>query len=232
MYAIKRSQDEFAPEPFEFTEAAEEYDGSRESPFDEAEEMEWAARLLEITDEAELEYFLEELMDERGRRKRRGGRQAAPDGQEPQGGQDDQPRQRRRKRSLGKMLKRVIKTAAPIAGTAFGGPIGGALGSQVASQAGELFGLELEGLSPEDQEFEVARQFARFAGAAADNLAPLPPALAPEIAARTAVIRAARVHAPGLLRVFSAPAFSSFNPASAQNGRWIRRGFTIILHGI
>jgi hypothetical protein len=63
---------------------------------------------------------------------------------------------------------------------------------------GAVFGLELEGLSSEDQAFEVARHFVRFATAAARRArsAAGPPATA----ARQAALHAARQHAPGLLR--------------------------------
>ncbi|HSR11927.1 MAG TPA: hypothetical protein VLS90_10840 [Thermodesulfobacteriota bacterium] len=44
--------------------------------------------------------------------------------------------------------------------------MGAAIGSQAASWAGKVFGLEVEGLSPEDQEFKVSKPFVRFAAAA------------------------------------------------------------------
>jgi hypothetical protein len=44
-------------------------------------------------------------------------------------------------------------------------------GIRLAADAGHVLGLELEGLSPEDQEFEVARSFVRFASDAVRSAA-------------------------------------------------------------
>ena len=49
-----------------------------------------------------------------------------------------------------------------MAGSALGGMVGGPLGAQLggslANMAGSALGLELEGLSNEDREFEAAKQ--------------------------------------------------------------------------
>ena len=58
-------------------------------------------------------------------------------------------------------------------------------------------GLELEGLSPEDMEFAVARQLVRFI-ADATGRAAIPSGRAAGLAARGAILLAARRHAPGL----------------------------------
>src|SRR4029077_13938322 len=79
-------------------------------------------------------------------------------------------------------------------------PGGGAAGARLAQQAGSLLGLELEGLSPQDQEFEAARQFVRFASAATKHAAAAPRNVAPQTAARAAAVAAAQHHAPGLAR--------------------------------
>ncbi len=47
---------------------------------------------------------------------------------------------------------------------------------KLASAAGRMFGLELEGLSVEDREFEVARRLVRFALTATKNALSAPPA--------------------------------------------------------
>nr|GFC34859.1 hypothetical protein [Tanacetum cinerariifolium] len=111
-------------------------------------------------------------------------------------------------KTIGGALKAVAKKALPMVsgalGTFVGGPLGTALGSKLGSMAGNLFELELEGLSPEDQEFETARAFVRFANSAVQRGAAaaqnprrnVPPA----VAARKALTSAAMQHAPGLLR--------------------------------
>jgi hypothetical protein len=103
------------------------------------------------------------------------------------------------------MLKSAAKTALPIAagalGTAFGGPVGGMIGSQLGSAASNLFELELEGLSNEDKEFEVARAYVRFANNAIRNAARNPRRrYYPRQVARNAYLKAARRYAPGFLR--------------------------------
>ncbi|HEX6041284.1 hypothetical protein, partial [Longimicrobium sp.] len=106
-------------------------------------------------------------------------------------------------KALGGVLKTVASKALPIAGAALGNMVlpgvGGMIGSKLASAGGKLFGLELEGMSPQDQEFEVARRFVRLSGEAARQAAQSPPQGSPVVAAKDAVMAAAQVHAPGLV---------------------------------
>jgi hypothetical protein len=206
--------DALEAEQFEFPEEME-FGGymQMEGPFDEVEEMELAAGLLEVADEAELEQFLGNLI-------KRAGQVFGRVVRSPTG------------RALGGILKGAARQALPLVGgalgTAIGGPAGGALGGRLASAAGRMFGLELEGLSAEDQEFEVARHFVRFAGSAVQNAAQAPPNMPPQEAAKAAAVAAAQQHAPGLLRATGAAA----NPMAMgrrQGGRWIRRGRNIII---
>ncbi|WP_314617875.1 hypothetical protein [Streptomyces stackebrandtii] len=146
----------YAPE---FADAAEYDTGEAEwsaqeagGPLDEVQEMELAGELLEVTDEAEMDQFLGKLV-----------RIAAP---LLRGGP-------------GKALTGILRGAArqflpalgSIAGNLLVPGLGGVVGGQLASKAGSLLGLEVEGLSREDQEFEAARQFVRFAADAARNAA-------------------------------------------------------------
>jgi hypothetical protein len=214
----------------EFESEEQEFNGfelTEESPLDEAEEMELAAQLLEITDEQELDQFLGGVFKKVWKGVKKIGK------------------------PLGGVLKKVAKVALPLAGKAagtfFGGPLGGAIGGKIGSGAAKLFGLELEGMSPEDQEFEVARRFVRFAAAAAKQAASVPPDVDQEAAARSIVKRTARRHAPGLLAprprrrkrwprpVYAGPSFSSTIQAAPEDepetteGRWVRRGKQIIV---
>ncbi len=69
-----------------------------------------------------------------------------------------------------------------------------------ASRATRFFDIELEGLSPEDQEFEAARRFVQLTAESARQAAVArPPGLSPADAASRAVARAARRYAPGWL---------------------------------
>jgi hypothetical protein len=66
----------------------------------------------------------------------------------------------------------------------------GAHGVSAANTAARVFGLELEGMSAEDRDYEIARQFVRFARTAAAHAARAP--------AGEAIARAGRANAPGL----------------------------------
>ncbi|WP_053620025.1 hypothetical protein [Nocardiopsis sp. NRRL B-16309] len=177
---------------------------------DEGEEMELAAELLSVTDDAELDEFLGKVF----RRARKSVKRAV---RGPVG------------RRLGRALKGVAKKALPIAGgaagTALGGPMGGTVGAALGSAAGRMFELELEGLSPEDQEFEVARRFVRLADEAARQAALAPPDLEPQVAARQALAGAAQRYAPGLVRTES-------EVGAPRSGRWVRRGRSIVITGV
>jgi hypothetical protein len=218
--ALESYDDEFGDE-FEFEgdwEAEEETED--EAVFDEIEEMELAAALLEVGDDEELEQFLGKLI-------KKAGRAIGKVVKSPVG------------KALGGVLKKVAKTALPMAGAALGNLVvpgaGGLVGGKLASAAGKMFGLELEGMSPQDQEFEVARRIVRLTGAAAKQAARAPAAASPVTAAKNAVAKAARVHAPGLSGA-SATQMARTNGGSAgfagRTGRWFRRGRRIILVGV
>ena len=101
-----------------------------ESPFNETQEMELAAELLEITNEEELNYFLGNLI-------KRAAGAVGKIVKSPIG------------RTLGGVLRNVAKTALPMAGAALGNlvlpGVGGMIGGKLASTAGSMFGLELNG---------------------------------------------------------------------------------------
>jgi len=199
---------------FEYGEEMEASgDGETESPFDEVEEMELAATLLEVTDEAELDQFIGDLL-------KKAGRAVGTFVKSPTG------------RALGGILKGAARKALPIVGgaigSAIGGSAGGSIGSRVASNAGRLFGLELEGLSPEDREFEVARQYVRFAGASAKKAALTPPNVPPQEAAKAAAMAAAQQYAPGMTRGTAASS-QMMAGGKSRTGRWIRRGRNIVI---
>ena len=179
----------------------------RDGPFDETTEMELAAELLGVADDEELEEFLGKLAGKAWRGLKKAAR--SPVG-----------------RALTGQLRGLARKALPIAGKAvggyFGGPVGASIGGRLASGAGRYFGLELEGLSPEDQEFEVARSFVRMAGDAAREAANAPSSVPPAAAASSAIRAAARKHAPGLV-------VSAGSRPTTTSGRWVRRGRSIVL---
>ena len=132
------------------------------------------------------------------------------------------------------MLKGVLKKALPIAGNVagsfFGGPIGATIGGKLGSMAGNLFELELEGLSQEDREFEAAKQFVRFASEAVKNAASAPGGN-PVAIARSAITDGGATSRSGLFEQFgvAVPTMSSMSPqfaggGRARSGRWRRIG--------
>lgn len=179
----------------------------------EGEVMELAAELLEVRDEQELDRFLSNVFN---KIKTFAGSAAG----KAVGG------------FLKGALKKVLPIAGGVAGTFFGGPVGATIGSKLGSVAGNLFEMELEGLSQEDREFEAAKQFVRFASEAMKNAASAPGGN-PVATARSAVAAAAQRYAPGLLNGSSwMPQTSTMSPMSSQfagagrprSGRWRRIG--------
>jgi len=192
--------------------------GEGEGVFDEEEEYQLAAELLATTNDEELEQFLGSLIKRAGRKLKKFVKRG--------------PGQ-----VLVKGLRGIARKALPIvggaAGTYFGGPAGGAIGSRLAKAGGRVFSLELEGLSGEDQEFEVARRVVRLTGVAAKNAAIAPSSGSPVADAKKAMVKAAKVHAPGLLMPVSprmqVPVAGG---VGGRSGRWVRRGHKIVLMGV
>jgi hypothetical protein len=174
------------------------YQEYQELPLPEVMEDELASELLEIRSDQELDHFLGDLFKKVA--SGIGTVIKSPVGQ-----------------ALGGVLKQVAKKALPLAGGALGtfvgGPLGGMVGSKLASMAGDAFGLEYEGLSAEDRDFETARRYVRFAGEAAKRAAYARPDLDPRAVAKAALIEAAKLHAPGLL---ATPRFDAGVAAGAR----------------
>ena len=167
---------------------------------------ELAGGLLDVTNESELEDFLGGLVAETARNA--GGRIPAGTG-----------------RALVDVLRKTAERTLPTLTTALGDEMGSARPT-AAETAARVYGLELEGMSAEDRDYEIARQFVRFAQAAAGRAARTP-APAPAAAAVDAAVAAAgREFAPGLL-----PSESAF-PAGPQTGPWVRRGNRVVLIGV
>jgi hypothetical protein len=202
---------EFEAEQFEFNETGE--------VFGETENMELASELLEVSSESELEQFLGDLVAKAG--KSLGRFVGSPEGQALVG-------------VLKGAAKQVLPTLGLSVGRYLGGDEGAKLGGQAASAAGRAFGLELEGLSNEDREFEVARRYVNFAGEAVRKLPADGAAANPILAARAAALAAAQTHAPGLSQAPATPGPAAVAPAhgGGATGRWVQHGSKIILYGV
>ena len=174
-------------------------------------ELALASELLEVTTEAELDRFLGKLIS------------TAISAARGFAGSDAG-------RAVGGILKSAAKQALPQLGRAVGDVVapgrGGALGQRAGQWLGgrlEL-GLQTEGLSAEDREYEIARAFVRFADETARGAAQAPPTVPPAVAAQRAAIAAAQRHLPGLVGARGAGGGDR-----GTEGRWIRRGNRIIL---
>lgn len=195
---------------------SDEYYGETEGPFNETEEMEYAAELLSISSEEELDQFLGKLFKKVARGIGKVVKSPIF-------------------RPLGGIIKGVVKSALPVVGGALGSfipipGVGTAVGAAVGNAAGKMLGLELEGMSGEDQEFEVARRLVRLVGDAAQQALEVSPSVPPRAAAQQAIAAAAQKHAPGLVNGAMQGRRAGSSPK--RTGKWIRRGKVVILLGL
>ncbi|HSY25300.1 MAG TPA: hypothetical protein VK841_24410 [Polyangiaceae bacterium] len=211
------------------------------SPLQEFEVAEIGAELLTVSNSRELEAFLGDVVSRAANAVR--GAIDSPTGQ-----------------AVVNVLKPIARAAIPAATGALGGAIGGAIsdgvgapiGAAVGKAAGDqvvqALGLELEGLSHEDRELEVAKHVVRLAAATAANAVGAPPHMPPQAVAQKALAEAARQLTSGLVagpmehhphhhqqrhhHGQGAPMFGAEAGGCAQSGRWYRRGNKIILIGV
>jgi hypothetical protein len=174
-------------------------------------ELALASELLEVTTEAELDRFLGSLIS--------GAISAARGFAGSDAG-----------RAVGGILKSAAKQALPQLGRAVGDVVAPGRGGAIGQRAGQWLGgklelgLQTEGLSAEDREYEVARAFVRFADETARRAAQAPPTIPPAVAAQRAALAAAQHHLPGLVGAQGAA-----GGGRGTEGRWIRRGNRIIV---
>ncbi|WP_437534866.1 hypothetical protein WME79_11675 [Sorangium sp. So ce726] len=229
-----------------------EQEMAAESPIHENEAMELAAELLTASNEQELSHLFGNII-------------RSVWGAPSRGKHVGETTKRRRSasgptrrfaasrvgRSLIGLLRLIARQAIPRFRVAVGKAVapgaGRRIGPRRAWSAGKLLGLELEGLSAEDREFEVAKQLVNLTGAAALTAAQSPTCGAPSAVARQALLQAAKVYAPGIVpalaRSVSVPSPVPAGPRPADvvsggrprvrhpQGRWFRRGNAIVLVG-
>jgi hypothetical protein len=186
---------------------------SGQTVFNENEQMELAAELLEVSSDAEMDQFLGDLISKAG--SAIGKFVSSPTGQ-----------------ALGGVLKGAAKQLLPAAGQALGGYLGGSTGAQIggqlASAASNLFEAESE-----EREWESANAFVRMAADAVKNATEAPGGANPRAIAQKAIALAAQAHAPGLLtqQQPQPPGSNHGHGAEGRSGRWIRKGNHIVLMG-
>lgn len=189
---------DYTPEMEFLEEAAGSADAA---PAAEDPTITFGADLLDVADDAELDELLRDLVAA-----------VAAAGRMPLGAALGQ--------ALVAELKRAARPLMPIRSN-------GAGAADLKTRAARIFGMELEGLSPEDKEFEVARQFVRLCIDAVGNAAAMARGGAARAVAGAALRQAARRYAPGLLRPqgLAAPAA----PGAPSQGRWRREGGRIVV---
>lgn len=149
-------------------------------------------------------------------------------------------------RALTSRLRSKARQILPGLAGRVGGYIGGRFGRRGAGQrigkwagkhAVRCLGLEyeLEGLPPEEMEFEAARQFVKFA-ADATKRAMLAPKDAPSKAVvAKAIKKAAKKHAPGLVKKSASSKEYFISPSltgKKRSGKWVRKGSRIVVAGV
>lgn len=145
---------------------------------DEVDELEFASALLEAGSPAAITSLVSRLMRHVSRKT---GRPLRPD-------------------VTRALAPRLVRAGAIVAGILPTRKIIAPGASEAASSVAErIFGTEFEGLSAEDQEFETARYFVRFALEAARTAALTPIGRPPAAVAALAERIAARRYAPGLI---------------------------------
>ena len=194
----------------EFEREAERSLDAESAPLDVSDEFSLAAELLEIASEADLEKFLFRLISRAGADGQRLAR--SPVARELVGllGQAA----RLILRPIRRSMRALPGLAAPVWRP----------DPRLIAEAGGMFGLELEGLSPEDKEFALARQFVRFASEAVRTASRR--IGEPRAVANAGLHGAARRFAPGLLARLEPS--QGAGPA-ATSGRWLRRDGQIVV---
>jgi hypothetical protein len=175
------------------------------SPAAAARNAELAAELLDVVNETELEHVVRKLVSETAQR---------AGGSLPRGATH----------LLSDVLTRIARRTLPTLGSA-SGPHASSERSP-AETAVRVFGLELEGMSAEDRDFEIARQLVRLGEAAVLRSLATPDAASPVATVAAGVTRAGRELAPGLL---DPVADLSLEPGT---GPWTRSRNDVPLNGV
>jgi hypothetical protein len=233
MHDIDRTQLEadYEGQTYEFEQPG--WAGGNGEVFGEAEEMQLASELMQVSNEQELDQFLGSLIKQAGRAL--GSLVGSPDGQ-----------------AIGSILKGAAKQLLPHAagaiGAAFGGPLGAKISSGIASLINSEVGQEAEGWNQEGwnqegwnqegRELDGAKQFVRVAADTVRNAMAASGMTDPMSAAQSAIAQAAEHRVPALLwhasRHRMAPYSGQYPGAysGGESGRWLRRGNRIILFGV
>jgi hypothetical protein len=191
----------------------------------EVQEMELAAQFLELTGEAELEEFLRDLWRS----------VKAATGDAARSAYNSDLSQNTVIPALMKAAPIVARVAANVVEPGSGAAAADrttVLADRAKVLADQWLRQELEGLSGEDREFEIARRYIRFAIDALQR-ALQAPRVQQQVAAEVAVSEAAREHLPGLVPLVPELVSNALSVRGSngdgRSGRWVRQGSSIVI---
>jgi hypothetical protein len=185
----------------------------------EAQELALASEVLEVTNEEELEQFLGDLWN--------AAKSAASSAYNSDVVQAAIP-------GLKAVGAAVLPKAAGWLADRYAPGTGGIASAGAQAAVDQWLKEELEGLSGEDREFEVARRYVRFADDVLRRAAQVPDRVPPRVAAQVVVRDAAREHVPGVVPFLvrlddGGSARDGHGVEAAASGQWIRQGSSIVI---
>ena len=214
MHDLDRQQLEQQERVGEYGEAT----GALSGELTEAQELALASEVLELSSEEELEQFLGDLWDAT--------KAAASSAYNSDVVQAAIP-------GLKAVGTAVLPKAAGWLADRYAPGTGGIASAGVQAAVDQWLKEELEGLSGEDREFEVARRYVRFVDDALRRAAQVPDRVPPPVAAQVVLRDAAREHVPGvvpfLVRLRNDEASGGHGVEAAASGSWTRQGSSIVL---
>jgi hypothetical protein len=210
MHDLDRTREEEAPR---YYSRRRQQNGSA---LNEETQMDLAANLMEMETEEEFEQFLGDVISQVA--DAAGKFISSPTGH-----------------ALGGALKDAAKAILPVAGQAVGTYLGGPTGGQIGGALGTAVSSQFEE-EMDEQEWEAANVFVKVAVDSINNAGNAPAGSNPDAVAHSAVIEAARRHAPHLVDALSAGRRDStegHRPTRDRHhsGRWARHGRQIIVFG-
>lgn len=215
MHDLDRQQLEQQERMGESGEAASTLSGE----LTEAQELALASEVLEISNEEELEEFLGDLWNAT--------KAAASSAYNSDVVRAAIP-------GLKAVGAAVLPKAAGWLADRYAPGTGGIASAGVQSAVDQWLKEELEGLSAEDREFEVARRYVRFVNDVLRHAAQVPDRVPPPVAAQVVVRDATREHMPGLVPFLVQLDNGGTVPGgrgveAAASGRWTRQGSSIVI---
>lgn len=193
--------------------------GALSGELTEPQELALAAEVLEISNEEELEQFLGDLWNAT--------KAAASSAYNSDVVRAAIP-------GLKAVGTAVLPKAAGWLADRYAPGTGGIASAGVQAAVDQWLKEELEGLSGEDREYEVARRYIRFVNDALRRTAQVPDRVPPRVAAQVVLRDAAREHVPGVVPFLAqledgGTVSGGDGVEAAASGSWTRQGSSIVI---